>query len=687
MNVSPKINSFFSKFKPSNISLIVRIFISFGLIIFIYLLSSSLIGVTQNDIDEAFNRVEKEALPVTNQAYELESGMLIVNQNLLKIISLENEAEIVATKKDFDASIDSLKAKAGSLNAAITSSENLSKTNQYIADMSENLSHNVDKFINIAQSLPSKRLDFVKKQEVLNKVQGEFQSMLNLLTKELQRKSSSTDDTFVINLFNELDKSKFEIERLIYGSFKATEATKINQAMQDLAPVMQSFKDKVEDINFDMPSFKADLNVYLEPIYNSIENKKTGVLGRTYTQALEKEQIDAQANEATQAITKVQAEVKRLQTAASDYLKSSSKKVHHNIEQATFIFICSIVLVLIFVGIVSLSLGHSVRKPISELLKVMDKVGNGDLSSKYVINTNDEFARIGKGLNSLIDSNRTVISNIITNAKKLKNTSSENVQVVDDFYKSLESQRKESFMVASATAELEQTLNQVVESAQKTMDEVTNVAKVSELGREIMSTNITTTHSLDKKLQDTSKAILAANTMGENIGVVVSTIRGIAEQTNLLALNAAIEAARAGDNGRGFAVVADEVRTLANRTSESTKQISSVIEELQKTISGAVKVITTCNEEMNSSLEQSSKANSSLEEIMGFINSIEQMTAQIVESSHEQATATKEINQNITRISDLTEESCRGMEYISSSSDTLNQIADTQSEIVSKFKL
>ncbi len=242
-------------------------------------------------------------------------------------------------------------------------------------------------------------------------------------------------------------------------------------------------------------------------------------------------------------------------------------------------------------------------------------------------------------------------------------------------------------MVASATAELEQTLNQVVESAQKTMDEVTNVAKVSELGREIMSTNITTTHSLDKKLQDTSKAILAANTMGENIGVVVSTIRGIAEQTNLLALNAAIEAARAGDNGRGFAVVADEVRTLANRTSESTKQISSVIEELQKTISGAVKVITTCNEEMNSSLEQSSKANSSLEEIMGFINSIEQMTAQIVESSHEQATATKEINQNITRISDLTEESCRGMEYISSSSDTLNQIADTQSEIVSKFKL
>ena len=97
-----------------------------------------------------------------------------------------------------------------------------------------------------------------------------------------------------------------------------------------------------------------------------------------------------------------------------------------------------------------------------------------------------------------------------------------------------------------------------------------------------------------------------------------------------------------------------------NRTSEFTKTISAVIEELRATITHAVEVIATCNDEMNSSLEQSSKANSSLEEIMGYIHSIEQMTSQIVESSHEQATATREINQNINRISELTEQSCEG---------------------------
>ena len=89
-------------------------------------------------------------------------------------------------------------------------------------------------------------------------------------------------------------------------------------------------------------------------------------------------------------------------------------------------------------------------------------------------------------------------------------------------------------------------------------------------------------------VDDSAVKVAELGAKGEQIGAIVETIDDIAEQTNLLALNAAIEAARAGEMGKGFAVVADEVRKLAERSGRATKEIASLIAEVQRGTSDAV---------------------------------------------------------------------------------------------------
>lgn len=117
-------------------------------------------------------------------------------------------------------------------------------------------------------------------------------------------------------------------------------------------------------------------------------------------------------------------------------------------------------------------------------------------------------------------------------------------------------------------------------------------AQIAQEGSKLLADSVAVSLNVSQKAQETAEKVQQLKSSSQNIQDIVSTIQGIADQTNLLALNAAIEAARAGEHGRGFAVVADEVRKLASRTSDSTDEIVSVVEDNQGLINEVTARIT-----------------------------------------------------------------------------------------------
>lgn len=342
--------------------------------------------------------------------------------------------------------------------------------------------------------------------------------------------------------------------------------------------------------------------------------------------------------------------------------------------------------ILIFVLLSFITL-KSINTPIQRILEVIDATAQNDLTQRCQIKGRSEISRLARNIDILIANLHNVVENVETTSTELKTAASENTQAIDQTVEAIGNQHRETLSVASAMTEMEQSVAEVSSSANVTLEKVKEVEEAANTGRTVMSSNITTTHDLSEKLNQSSTVISEVESYSSSIGSILDVIRGIADQTNLLALNAAIEAARAGEQGRGFAVVADEVRMLAQKTTSSTTEIQHMIENLQASSLRAVAVMNECSTEMQSSIAQSSDANAAMEEIQGIIAQISEMSSHIATAASQQQTTSIEISSNLNKITELATINSAGIEQVSVVTGSISQLATQQHDSVNQYEL
>ena len=334
----------------------------------------------------------------------------------------------------------------------------------------------------------------------------------------------------------------------------------------------------------------------------------------------------------------------------------------------------------------ALELNARNQEAILRLLDEMGSLAEGDLTVKATV-TEDITGAIADSINFAIDQLRALVSTINETAVQVAAAAQETQATAMHLADAAEHQAQQITSASLKINEIASSIDQVSRNSVESADVAQRSVQIAAKGAEVVRQTIDGMDNIRDQIQETSKRIKRLGESSQEIGSIIELINDISEQTNILALNAAIQAASAGEAGRGFAVVADEVQRLAERASNATKRIETLVATIQSDTNEAVSSMEQTTAEVVAGARLAEDAGLALVEIEKVSNDLADLIQNISEASRQQSAAATNITATMSVIQEITTQTSQGASQTAESIGNLAQLAADLRRSVADFKL